>query len=86
MSRKLRAGRVDVPDDEIQILRRTRRGGGQALAEVTPIELADIAWRIDSPELHEIAVRLKTGIDRQGRAFQELSAEELTELCAPMDW
>jgi hypothetical protein len=59
---------------------------GQDLAEVTPLELADIAWRIDSPELHEIAVRMKTGLERRGRAFQELSAEELTELGSSMDW
>jgi hypothetical protein len=56
---------------------------GQHLADLTPDELADIAWRIDSPELHEIAVRLTTGLRRQGRAFHELSAEELTELSAP---
>ena len=54
---------------------------GQDLADVTPAELAEIAWRIDSPELHEIAVRLKNGLERQGRAFQDLSAEELTDLC-----
>jgi hypothetical protein len=53
---------------------------GQHLSEVTPIELADIAWRIDSPELHEIAVRLKTGLEQQGREFHDLSAQELTDL------
>jgi len=58
---------------------------GQELADVTPTELAEIAWRIDSPELHEIAVRLKTGLERQGRAFHELTAEELTELSAPFE-
>lgn len=58
---------------------------GQSLAEVTPTELAEIAWRIDSPELHEIAVRLKTGLERQGRAFHEMTAEELTDLSAPHD-
>lgn len=58
---------------------------GQDLADVTPNELADIAWRIDSPELHEIAVRLKTGLQSQGRAFHELTAEELTNLSSPLD-
>jgi hypothetical protein len=58
---------------------------GQDLAEVTPADLADIAWRIDSPELHEIAVRIKTAIDRQGREFHDLTAEELTELSAPIE-
>jgi hypothetical protein len=56
---------------------------GQRLDEVTPDELAEIAWRIDSPELHEIAVRLTTGLERQGRAFHDLTAEELTDLSAP---
>jgi len=55
-----------------------RRGRG--LAEVNPIELAEIAWRIDSPELHQIALRLKAELDRQGRAFEELTAEELTDM------
>jgi hypothetical protein len=58
---------------------------GQDLADVTPTELADIAWRIDSPELHEIAVRLKTGLDRHGRAFHDSTAEELTNLSSPLD-
>ena len=57
---------------------------GQRLAEVSPTELADIAWRIDSPELHQIALRLKAGLERQGRQFEELSAEELTDLSAPI--
>jgi hypothetical protein len=56
---------------------------GQQLADVTPTELVEIAWRIDSPELHEIAVRLTNGLERQGRAFHDLSAEELTDLCEP---
>jgi len=58
---------------------------GQDLADVTPNELADIAWRIDSPELHEIALRLQEGLESQGRAFHELTAEELTNLSAPLD-
>jgi hypothetical protein len=57
---------------------------GQRLAEVSPTELADIAWRIDSPELHQIALRLKAGLERQGRQFEEMSAEELTDLSAPI--
>ena len=47
---------------------------------MNPTELADIAWRIDSPELHEIALRLKSELERQGRAFEDLTAEELTAL------
>ena len=56
---------------------------GKRLADVSPAQLAEIAWRIDSPELQEIALRLRTGLERQGRAFEDLSAEELTDLSAP---
>ena len=53
---------------------------GQRLDEVNPTELVEIAWRIDSPELHEIALRLKTALESQGLAFEELTAEELTDM------
>ena len=53
---------------------------GRRLSEVNPTELAEIAWRIDSPELHAIALRIERGLQRLGRAFEDLSAEELTEL------
>ena len=53
---------------------------GQRLSEVNPTDLAEIAWRIDSPELHAIALRLKSALERFGRAFEDLTAEELTEL------
>jgi hypothetical protein len=33
--------------------------------------------------LQEIALRLEAGLNRQGRAFEELSAAELTALLAP---
>jgi hypothetical protein len=58
-----------------------RRGLG--LGDLDPVELAELAEVIDSPELHEIALRLKAGLERDGRAFEELSAEELTALSAP---
>ncbi|QEH33243.1 hypothetical protein OJF2_17430 [Aquisphaera giovannonii] len=53
---------------------------GQQLGDLSPMELAELAWRIDSPELHEIALRLEAGLEQQGRAFEDLTAEELTEL------
>jgi len=56
---------------------------GQRLGDLNPLELAELAWRIDSPELHEIALRLEAGLNQQGRAFEDLSAEELTALLAP---
>ncbi|WP_250847143.1 hypothetical protein [Aquisphaera insulae] len=54
----------------------------QRLGDLSPLELAELAWRIDSPELHEIALRLEAGIEQQGRCFEDLTAEELTELSA----
>jgi hypothetical protein len=57
---------------------------GQRLAEVNPTDLAEIAWRIDSPELHAIALRLKAELDRRGRRFEDLTAAELTELTTPI--
>lgn len=58
---------------------------GQGLAEVTPNELADIAWRIDSPELHRIAINLGDGLAVQGWDFDRATAEQLTELSAGRD-
>jgi len=53
---------------------------GQQLGDLDPLELAELAWRIDLPELHAIALRLENQLAQQGRTFQELSAEELTAL------
>jgi hypothetical protein len=55
---------------------------GQTLGEVMPIDLAEIAWRIDSPELHRIALRMHDELLRQGRTFAESTAEELSEMSA----
>ena len=54
----------------------------QNLADVTPTELAEIAWRIDSPELHQIALHLDQELHRRGQSFHDSSAEELTEFSA----
>ena len=53
---------------------------GQDLGEVTPAELAEIAWRIDSPDLHRLALRLHHELRRRGRTFHDSTPEELTEL------
>ena len=53
---------------------------GRGLADMTPDELAEIAWRIDSPELHEIALQMGEGLARACRSFHDSTAEELTEL------
>ena len=53
---------------------------GCRLADVPPDELADIAWRIDSPELHAIALQLHANLEREGRNFEDATAEQLTAL------
>jgi hypothetical protein len=58
---------------------------GRRLGEVNPTELAEIAWRIDSPELHQIALRLADGLRSQGREFEDLTAEELTDLTSTLE-
>jgi hypothetical protein len=58
---------------------------GVGLGDVNPTVLADIAWRIDSPELHAIALGLKAALERDGKRFEDLSAAELTELSSQVD-
>ena len=58
---------------------------GQRLGELNPDELAEIAWRIDSPELQAIAWQLQEGLERDGRNFEDLTAEELTEMSSPSE-
>lgn len=53
---------------------------GVELGELAPEELAELALRIDSPELHRVALRLHDGLRERGRSFEESSAQELTEL------
>ena len=55
---------------------------GVELGELSPEELAELALRIDSPELHRVAVRLHEGLQERGRSFEDSSAEELTELAS----
>ena len=55
---------------------------GCGLGDLKPQELAEVAWRIDSAELHDIAVRLGAGIEHLGRDFADLGPAELTDLAA----
>jgi hypothetical protein len=50
------------------------------LGDLSPQDLADLAFRVDLPELHEFAVQIEDGLERQGREFLDLSAEELSAL------
>jgi len=54
---------------------------GQHLGEVTPTELAEIAWTIDSPPLHRLALRLHDGLERRGQSFHDSTPEQLNDLC-----
>ena len=63
-------------DDELERL-------GRPLGELSPMELAELAWRIDSPELADIAWRLQENLDQAGQTFDSCTAEELTEMSAP---
>jgi hypothetical protein len=58
---------------------------GRRLGELTPNQLAEVAWRIDSPALWAVALRLETGLERTGRAFHELTPAELTQLTVDTD-
>jgi hypothetical protein len=58
---------------------------GQNLGDLSPDALAEVAWRIDSPELQEIALRLESGLERRGTLFQDMTAEDLTALAAGSD-
>ena len=44
------------------------------------VELAEVAWRIDSPEMFEFAVRLDDGLRRRDVHFHESSPELLMEI------
>jgi len=50
------------------------------LGDLGPEDLADLAFRVDLPELNDIALRLDEGLERQGRHFTDLSADELSAL------
>ena len=50
------------------------------LGDLDPDDLAELAFRVDLPELQHIALRLEDGLERQGREFADMSAEELAAL------
>jgi len=56
------------------------------LGELTPAELAELAFRVDLPELSELALKLETGLEREGREFEEVSADELAAFLDLEDW
>ncbi len=59
---------------------------GVGLGDLPPDRLFDLAWRIDSPELFQIALNLESGLDNHGCGFHEATAEALTEMTAPTDF
>lgn len=56
------------------------------LGELNPIDLAELAFRVDLPELQGLAVKLETGLEREGREFEEVSADELAAFLDLEDW
>jgi hypothetical protein len=58
---------------------------GQRLGDLDPVQLADLARTIDLPELRAIALRIKAGLEQQGRDFEDMTAEELTALSAEVE-
>lgn len=56
------------------------------LGELNPDELAELAFRVDLPELSELAIKLETGLEREGREFDEVSADELAAFLDLEDW
>jgi hypothetical protein len=58
---------------------------GRPLGELNPSQLAEIAWRIDSPELLDAALRIQSGLERAGRSFQESTPEQLTRFSLDLD-
>jgi len=53
---------------------------GVGLAELSPPQLAEVAWRIDSPEMFEFAMHLDNGLRRRDLNFHESSPEVLMEI------
>jgi len=51
---------------------------GVGLEELEPVELVEVAWRIDSPELIEVALRLDEGLRRRGCTIRDVPPAELT--------
>ena len=58
---------------------------GQDLAELDPIELAELAAAIESPELHEIAMRLQAGPGTPGSGLRRPDCRGATELSSIVD-
>lgn len=56
------------------------------LGELNPGDLAELAFRVDLPELNGLALKLETGLEREGREFEEVSAEELAAFLDLEDW
>jgi len=53
---------------------------GVGLAELSPPQLAEVAWRIDSPEMFEFAMHLDDGLRRRDIKFHDSTPEVLMEI------
>lgn len=53
---------------------------GVGLADLSPPQLAEVAWRIDSPEMFEFAMHLDDGLRRRDIEFHDSTPEVLMEI------
>lgn len=53
---------------------------GVELSQLSPSELAEVAWRIDSPEMFQFAIHMDNGLRRRSVHFHESSPELLMEI------
>jgi hypothetical protein len=53
---------------------------GVELSQLSPSELAEVAWRIDSPEMLQFAIHMDNGLRRRDIPFHESSPELLMEI------
>ncbi len=58
----------------------------QQLGDLNPADLAELALRVDLPELHHLALKLETGLEQDGREFEEVTADELAAFLDLEDW
>jgi hypothetical protein len=57
---------------------------GVGLGELSPSELAEVAWRIDSPEIFRFAVHLDKGLEKRNIDFHASTPELLMEISMEM--
>lgn len=57
---------------------------GVGLGDLNPEQLAEVAWRIDSPEIFQFAVNLNNGLAKRNIDFYSSTPELLMEISMEM--